>query len=104
LNFLTSNLLVEISIFNISPYSQPLGLIPIVVKLIYFGINCWETTAMIPIVETNNRLTTIVVVHTQYRDRRCEIVTICNTCKRKQLHSKLVILRKRVKNEHEDLT
>jgi len=47
--------------------------------------NYCDTTAMIPIVETNNRVTISTVVHIQNRDRCCKIVAIHNTCKRKLL-------------------
>ena len=48
-------------------------------------VGCCDTTTMILIVETNNRVTTPTVVHAQDCDRCCETVTICNTCKRKLL-------------------
>ena len=43
--------------------------------------NCYDTTTMIPIVESSNRVTIPTVVHVQDREHRCETVTICNTCK-----------------------
>jgi len=58
---------------------------------------------MIPIIETNNWVMTISVMYTQDRDRRCRIVAIYNTCKRKLLYSKLVIPRQESKNEQENL-
>jgi len=46
---------------------------------------CHDMTAVIPIVETDNRVTTPIVVQAQDRDRRYKTVTICNTCKKKLL-------------------
>jgi len=47
------------------------------------GEECCDTTAMISIVEANNRVTTPAVVHAHDRDRHCGILTICHTCKKK---------------------
>ena len=74
LNFLTLNFVVEFSIFDISPSST-----------FSFDTNCYDTTAMIPIVETNNRVTTPTIVHAKDRVRNCETMTIFNIHKKKKL-------------------